>query len=140
MALFRFWGKCFKMSFVLLIQDSAEGIFSWGKKWWKSFLYRQISTRLNNFQSKKPKECKWVKILEEKAGNSPCKTETVDHTADFCILHMKMGYYLPEEEVEGIVGPAPPSFPTSQDKINMCHNETLVLFIDIKLMDCKLHS
>lgn len=53
---------------------------------------------------------------------------------------MKMGYYLPEEEVEGIVGPAPPSFPTSQDKINMCHNETLVLFIDIKLMDCKLHS
>jgi hypothetical protein len=52
---------------------------------------------------------------------------------------MKMGYYLPGKEVEGIVGPAPPSFLTSQDRINVCHNEPLVLFIDIKLMGCKLN-
>lgn len=125
-----------------MIQDSAEEHFlAGGKKWWKAFLYSADFLGLRQFSEQEAKVSKWVKILEEKAGNSPCKTQRLwGSPLQISASYMQMGYYLPGEEVEGIVGPAPPSFPTSQDKINMCHNETLVLFIDIKLMDCKLRS
>ena len=57
-------------------------------------------------------------------------------TADFCILHEKWVITCQERRwKEQLVLPH-----LSSQPINVCQNEPLVLFIDIKLMGCKLHQ